>query len=73
MIIKVPTNPKIQMFFPWDNTKEYKMCTLVQFINLVLSNISLYLLFKRNTKYKTVKIILKSIYIFCSVILNTDL
>lgn len=61
-------------FVPQDNTKEYKIYTVIQFINLVLSNTSLYLFFKRKTKYKTIKIILKIIYkLFQSMILNTDL
>ena len=45
--------PRFQCFFPHDNTKEYKMYTLLQFI--VLSITSLYFLFKRKTKYKTIK------------------
>ena len=62
------------MFLPQDNTKEYKMYTMVQFINLVLCNTSLYLLFKRNTTYKTIKNDPEN-YTNCfqSMILKTDL
>lgn len=43
------------MYFPTRQFKIQNVYTSVQFINLVLSNTSVYLLFKRKTKYKTVK------------------
>lgn len=61
------------MYFPTRQFKIQNVYTSVQFINLVLSNTSVYLLFKRKTKYKTVKNDHENYTVFQSMILYMDL